>query len=223
VSDGIGRVLLQVTITFVVVGTAYLLLFNPRSDPIRPLTPEQVGNNIAPIGRVSLAVPPPVTAQTAVADPVAAPAETMARPMETAAEPIEQPEVAQPDAIAEPEIDQPEAIAKPGIDQLQSTPDTTASEREPPAGPRARTETTVDPNRVARPAMGFELKPDTLGMHGIYRRTPQGITLYPSALEPTNMGMEAVDGLTGMLRLTPSGEVYLQIISDTAVIPPPEQ
>jgi hypothetical protein len=212
VADGIGRVLVQVVATFVVVGTAYLILFDPGSRTSRPLTPEQVNDNIAPIGRVSVAALPAVTAEVPRADPVTASAKTTAVPIEQPAEPTIEPKVEQAQVIAEPQIDQPEPITE-----------ATASEPEPLPPPQATVAaaTKLDPNPVARPAAGFELKPDALGMHGIYQRTPRGITLYPSAIEPTTMSMESVNGLTGTLRLTPTGWIHLQILSDSAEAPPP--
>ncbi len=229
-SDGISRVLLQVTVTFLVVGTAYLLVFNPGSDPIGRQTPEQVGKNIAPIGRVSLATPPPVAAApppvaTETPSPVATEtpsadspaASAVARPIEAAAEPIAESEADRPEPIAEPATQQPET------DRPESVAASTASASEPAAAPAAAIETTSNPRRVPGPTAGFELKPDALGMHGIYQRTPRGIMLYPRGLAPTTMSMEAVNGLTGTLRLTPSGEIYFQIISDTAEQPSLDQ
>jgi hypothetical protein len=228
-SDGISRVLLQVTVTFLVVGTAYLLVFNPGSDPIGRQTPEQVGKNIAPIGRVSLATPPPVAAappppvatETPSADSLAASAEAMARPIEAAAKPIAEP-VAEPEVVRREPIVEP-AAQRPESDRSESVAASTASAPEPAAAPGAAIETTSDPRRIPGLAAGFELKPDALGMHGIYQRTPRGIMLYPRGLAPTTMSMEAVNGLTGTLRLTPSGEIYFQMISEPSEQPSLDQ
>ncbi len=72
---GIGKLLVQLSAAFVVLGTAYLLLFAPNLDGPAPLPPEQVAANLAPIGRVRLAESP---ASTPAPTPAPTPASTSA-------------------------------------------------------------------------------------------------------------------------------------------------
>lgn len=237
VAAGLGRLLIQGTAAFLVIGTGYLLLFDPNAGGRTPLSPAQVAENLAPIGRVHLSAtattePPAATRQDAAApadvepapiepvEPVASSTAAEAAPAKTPAPPVAtEPQAAETSAVpaAESAADEPDPVVDTSAPESETKPPASAAQRlHAPWSVSASA-----PNGLRLPDAPIELKRDRNGMHGVYQRTPAGIVLYPSAVEPATMDIEAVQGIIGFLRMTPFGYPYFQIVPESAQAPRP--
>lgn len=210
---GLGKILVQLSATFLVLGTAYLLLFAPNADG--PLPPEQVAENLAPIGRVQIAEPPapiatptqtPVSTSATVEPPTATPAPvatTVAAAPETPAGIDESvPVISEaPVAVA---TEAPVSTAVPAPDP--------ASLQTPPAMP-APTPMASRPSPAADSAAeaSIQLAPDGNGMHGSYRLTPEGIVLYPASMIGLNTEQFTTGRIKGSFWATPSGVAHFRL------------
>ena len=222
---GFGKILVQLSATFLVLGTAYLLLFAPHADG--PLPPEQVAENLAPIGRVQIAEPPapistptqtqvptsaaaapPATTPAPVAATVAAPPETPARVGEPGPVISEAPVVAKTEAPI-PAADPGPIPAPIGVPGPEKDP---ASVQIPPAVP-APTPTASPPSPSVDGAaeVSIRLAPDGNGMHGSYRLTPEGIILYPTSMIGKNTHLLTSGRIKGSFWATSSGAAHFRL------------
>jgi hypothetical protein len=218
---GFGKILVQLSATFLVLGTAYLLLFAPNADG--PLPPEQVAENLAPIGRVQIAEPAaPISTptQTPVSTPATAapPAATPAPIATTAAPELEAPAatgesspvISQAPVAAATEEPIPTVVPAP-TPVTGPDPDP-ASLQTPPAVP-APTPTASSPSPAVDGAAeaSIRLAPDGNGMHGSYRLTPEGILLYPASMIGPNTAQFTTGPIIGSFWATPSGVAHFRL------------
>ncbi|MGB5834260.1 MAG: hypothetical protein WBG92_20060 [Thiohalocapsa sp.] len=205
---GLDKLLLQFTVAFLLVGTAYLFLSSLSTDEPSKLPPQQVAENLTPIGHVRLARVPEAATESDAPDTSAAenaPDTPAPRAAQTAATPTLG--VAAPIETLAASV----AVEEPAVKPIEPFPELAKPE---PASSEASMQQSytseAQANGPVAPYSIIELKPDRNGMHGTYRITPEGITLRPTGMEHSDVSMDSLGGISGSFRVTPDGDAYFQ-------------
>lgn len=215
---GLRRVLVQLSVTFVVLGTVYLLLFAPSTDGPMRLPSEQVAANLAPIGRVQIAESPEsIPAASPAPTPTPASASTPAlKPDKDSDSAMDKAAIAAPDEPIAAGRGEPASV-------VAAAPVAVAAEADVPHADLTPIQVQVavpQPSpaaRVAAPSadntleVSIRLYPDPNGMHGSFRLTPEGFILSPASMIGQNTHLLPMERIKGSFRATPSGVAHFRL------------
>lgn len=215
---GLGKLLVHLSATFVLLGTAYLLLFAPNADGPVPLPPEQIAENLAPIGRVQVAEPP-ASIPAAIPAPAPNPA-SASTPMTTPDQNLGT--AMDKDAVAgseEPVAD--EIGTGKTVSVVAEAPVAVVAKADiPPASPtsvpvavpeQSPTAQVTAPTADDTTEASLQIYPDRNGMHGRFRLTPEGFILYPASMVRHNTHLFPIGPIRGSFWATPSGVAYFRL------------